>query len=112
MDNVDADADAPELGGSRSPVLLQHGRQADDGRQRWDHKCRRRHEWKRRDGGRQFWNGVRHKFAVQVHRHVRMIAVVDHQWLAVEQQQQQQRFRTFSLVAKLETAHTTAENFL
>lgn len=85
MDNVDADADAPELGGRRSTVLFQHGRQADDGRQRRDHKCRRRHERKRRDGGRQFWNGVRHKFAIQVHRHVRMIAVVDHQLLAVEQ---------------------------
>lgn len=97
VDNVDADADAPELGGRRSAVLLQHGRQADGRRRR-----RHRHpERGRRDGDRRFGHGVRHQFAVQVHGHVRMIAVVDHQRLAVEQRR---RFRTFSLVAKLELA--------
>lgn len=95
VDDVDADADAPELGGRRSAVLLQHGRQA-DGRRR---RRVRRPERGRRDGDRRrFGHGVRHQFAVQVHGHVRMIAVVDHQRLAVEQPR---RFRTFSLVAKL-----------
>lgn len=98
VDNVDADADAPELGGRRCAVLLQHGRQADGRRRR---RRRERHpERGRRDGDRRFGHGVRHQFAVQVHGHVRMIAVVDHQRLAVEQQR---RFRTFSLVAKLKT---------
>lgn len=105
VDNVDADADAPELGGRRSAVLLQHGREADGRRRRRD----RHPERGRRDGDRRFGHGVRHQFAVQVHGHVRMIAVVDHQRLAVEQQR---RFRTFSLVAKLKLADTVLQTFL
>lgn len=98
VDNVDADADAPELGGRRAAVLLQHGRQADDGRggrgQRRA-RCGRGGRWPVR--GR-FGHRVRHPLAVQVDGHVRMIAVVDLQRLAVEQ------FRTFSLVAQLSDA--------
>lgn len=97
VDHVDADADAPQLGGCRAAVLLQHGRQADD-RGRGGRGERRA----RRDGrpvrGR-FGRRVRHPLAVQVDGHVRMIAVVDLQRLAVEQ------YRTLSLVAQLVTRH-------
>uniref|UniRef100_A0A2S2R3H4 Uncharacterized protein n=1 Tax=Sipha flava TaxID=143950 RepID=A0A2S2R3H4_9HEMI len=93
VDHVNADADAPKLGGRRDAVLFQHGRQADD-RGRGG-----RGERRPGDGGRpvrgRFGRRIRHPLAVQVDGHVRMIAVVDLQRLAVEQ------YRTFSLVAQL-----------
>lgn len=82
VDHVDANADAPELSGRRSAVLFQHGRQADDGRggrhRGWN--CARRNNarrpmWRRRRD--RLGHGLRHPLAVQVDRHVRMIAVVD-----------------------------------
>lgn len=100
VDHVDADADAPELGGRRAAVLLQHGRQADDRRGGRGERRARGGGWPvrgRRHG--RFGHRVRHPLAVQVDGHVRMIAVVDLQRLAVEQ------FRTFSLVAQLVTRH-------
>lgn len=95
VDNVDGDADAPELGGRRVAVLLQHGLEAHHVRGHGAGRSGRRARWpvRRLDG--RFRRGVCHAFSVQVNGHVRMIAVVDLQRLAVEQ------FRTFSLVAKL-----------
>lgn len=109
VDNVDADADAPQLGGRRAPVLLQHGRQADVVGRRIDRAtggrpARRRRPVRRHPVGRR----VRQPFAVQVHRrlcrHVRMIetAVVHlrRKWRrlpAIEH-----RRRTVSFVTKLE----------
>lgn len=91
VDHVNADAHPPQFGGRRALVLLQHGGQAirthGVGRvpvRRRSHRSRLGHR-------------LGHAFAVQVHRHVCMIAVVDLQQLAVEQ------FRTVSLIAQLAT---------
>lgn len=95
VDHVDADADAQEFRGRRFAVLLQHGRQTDNGRSLHFRDGAGCHAGRPVRWRRHFGHGVRHPFAVQVYRHVRMITVVDLQLLAVEQ------FRTFSLVAKL-----------